>query len=79
MDYLPDTFPEADLVTTSTEQLAPYFVETGERWGVQDADSWTAYATWFIDQGLVIDGDDNVVESLSDLGTLFSNDLLTEG
>jgi ABC-type nitrate/sulfonate/bicarbonate transport system substrate-binding protein len=79
IDYLPDTFPDPALVTESTQQLASYFVESGERWGVQDAGSWTAYATWFIDQGLVVDGDDNVIGSLSDLGTLFSNDLLTEG
>ncbi len=78
MAYLPDTFPEPDLVIESTQQLTSYFVESGERWGVQDADSWSAYAAWFIDQDLVIDGDDKVVESLSDLGTLFSNELLTE-
>jgi ABC-type nitrate/sulfonate/bicarbonate transport system substrate-binding protein len=79
MDYLPDTFPEPDLVTISTEQLASYFVEGGERWGVQDADSWTAYATWFMEQGLVVDADDNAIEDLSELGLLFSNELITEG
>jgi len=77
IDYLPDVFPDAPLVIESTQRLEPYFVEGGERWGVQDADSWNAYATWFIDQGLVTDGDDKVVENLSDLGTLFTNDLLT--
>lgn len=76
IDYLPDVFPDAPLVIESTQRLERYFVEGGERWGVQDADSWNAYATWFIDQGLVTDGDDKVVESLSDLGTLFTNDLL---
>lgn len=79
VDYLPDTFPEHDLVTQSTERLVPYFVEKGERWGVQDAAMWNAYAGWFVDQGLVTDSDDKVIASLSDLGTLFSNDLLTGG
>ena len=78
MAYLPDTFPEPDLVIDSTQQLTSYFVESGERWGIQDGDSWSAYAAWFVDQGLVIAGDDNVIEDLSDLGTLFSNELLTE-
>jgi len=79
MAYLPDTFPEPDLVTQSTEQLAPYFVESGEHWGVQAADTWNAYAGWFIDQGLVTDSNDKMLTSLSDLGTLFSNDLLPGG
>jgi ABC-type nitrate/sulfonate/bicarbonate transport system substrate-binding protein len=79
IDYLSDTFPDPELVIVSTEALVPYFVESGERWGVQDADSWNAYAAWFIDQGLVIDGDDNVITDLADLGTLFTNELLTEG
>ncbi len=79
MDHLPDTFPEPDLVIQSTQQLSSYFVQRGERWGVQDAGSWNAYAAWFVEQGLVIDGEDNVVENLADLGTLFSNELLTEG
>ena len=78
MDHLPDTFPEPALVIESTQQLSSYFVEGGERWGVQDAGSWNAYASWFIEQGLVTDGDDNVIENLADLGTLFSNELLTE-
>jgi ABC-type nitrate/sulfonate/bicarbonate transport system substrate-binding protein len=77
--FLPDAFPEPDLVTISTRQLASYFVESGERWGVQDADSWDAYATWFLDQGLVVDADDKQIDDLADLGTLFSNDLLTGG
>lgn len=78
MDYLPDTFPEPQLVIESTQQLKRYFVQPGERWGVQDADSWNAYAAWFVDQGLVTDSDDNVIDDMSELGTLFSNDLLTE-
>ena len=79
MEALPDTFPEPELVTRSTEELAPYFVQDGERWGVQDPEQWDPYANWFIDQDLVTDADENVIEDLSDLGTLYSNDLLTEG
>ena len=79
MDYLPDTFPEPALVTTSTQELESYFVANGGRWGVQDAESWNAYAGWFIDQGIVVDGDDNVITDLAALGTLFTNELLPEG
>jgi ABC-type nitrate/sulfonate/bicarbonate transport system substrate-binding protein len=79
MDYLPDTFPEPELVTDSTEQLVPYFVQSGEHWGVQDPEMWNAYAGWFIDQGLVTDADDKPVTDLSALGTLFTNDLLSGG
>ena len=79
MAALPDTFPEPDLVIESTQQLTSYFVESGEQWGLQDPNSWNAYAGWFIDQGLVVDGDNNVIDDLSKLGTLFSNELLSGG
>jgi NitT/TauT family transport system substrate-binding protein len=79
IEYLPNDFPEAELVTQSTEQLVPYFVRDGERWGVQDAKSWNDYATWFIDKGLIFDSDQKPITKLSDLGTLYSNDLLPGG
>jgi ABC-type nitrate/sulfonate/bicarbonate transport system substrate-binding protein len=79
MDALPDTFPEPELVTISTEQLVSYFVEDGERWGVQDDDSWNDYAAWFVDQGLVVDADEKTITDVADLGTLYSNDLLSGG
>ncbi len=81
MDYLPNgTFPEPELVIQSTQKLSSYFVESGERWGIQDESSWTAYIRWFVEQGLVIDADDEVIQETSDLpgGALFSNALLTE-
>jgi NitT/TauT family transport system substrate-binding protein len=76
MDALPDTFPEPELVKQSMEQLVPYLVKSGGRWGIQDGDMWNAYAGWFIDQGIVTDSNDKVLTSLSDLGTLYSNSLL---
>jgi NitT/TauT family transport system substrate-binding protein len=79
MDYLPDTFPEPTLVTDSMQQLSPYLVQKGKPWGVQDAGIWNAYVTWFIDQGIVTDSNDKVINNLSDLGTLFTNDLLQGG
>jgi ABC-type nitrate/sulfonate/bicarbonate transport system substrate-binding protein len=55
MDYLPrGTFPEPEMVRRSTRQLASYFVEPGERWGVQDPDDWKAYSHWMIEQGIVV-------------------------
>jgi ABC-type nitrate/sulfonate/bicarbonate transport system substrate-binding protein len=79
MDALPDTFPEPDLVTFSTQELEPYYVNDGGHWGIQDGGDWDAYAAWFVDQGLVVDGDDNVITDVAELGQLFSNELLTEG
>ena len=78
LDYLPDAFPEPELVTRSTRVLAGYFVVEGRRWGEQSADDWKAYSHWFIEQGIVVDADDKVIESENDLpgGELFSNELL---
>jgi ABC-type nitrate/sulfonate/bicarbonate transport system substrate-binding protein len=81
LDHLPDAFPEPDLVKRSTDRLASYFVVEGRRWGVQHADDWNAYTQWFIDQDIVVDDNDNVIESMDDLpgGPLFSNELLPDG
>src|SRR5690606_19202479 len=81
LDYLPDAFPEPELVRRSTQRLTDYFVVEGRRWGVQDADDWNAYTDWFIEQDIVVDGNDNIVQSTDDLpgGPLFSNDLLPDG
>jgi ABC-type nitrate/sulfonate/bicarbonate transport system substrate-binding protein len=79
LEALPDTFPEPELVLVSTEALVPYFVEDGDHWGIQDAGDWDAYTAWFVDQGIVVDTDDNVITDAADLGELFTNELLTEG
>jgi ABC-type nitrate/sulfonate/bicarbonate transport system substrate-binding protein len=78
--YLPDAFPEPELVKRSTQALAGYFVVDGRRWGVQDGDDWRAYTQWFIDQDLVIDADDKPIESIDGIpgGDLYSNDLLPD-
>ena len=81
LDYLPDAFPEPELVRRSTEALASYFVVSGRRWGEQDAGDWNAYTHWFVEQDIVVDANDNVIEAVDDLpgGELFSNDLLPDG
>jgi len=81
LDYLPDAFPEPELVTRSAEALPGYFVENGTAWGMGNADDWHAYTQWFIDQGLVVDANDKPIESLDAMpgGELFSNDLLPGG
>jgi ABC-type nitrate/sulfonate/bicarbonate transport system substrate-binding protein len=82
LDHLPDAFPEPELVRQSTAALAAdYFVLGGRRWGEQSADDWDAYTTWFVEQDIVVDGNDKVIESVEALpgGDLFSNDLLPDG
>ena len=81
LNYLPDAFPEPELVTRSTQVLAGYFVVEATPWGRQSAEDWKAYSHWFIEQDIVVDGDDNVIESEADLpgGELYSNDLLPDG
>ena len=81
LDHLPDAFPEPELVRRSTEVLTDYFVVDGRRWGEQDAGDWNAYTEWFIDQDIVVDDNDNIIESVEALpgGALFSNDLLPDG
>ncbi len=78
MDYLPDAFPEPELVTRSAEALTDYFVKGDTPWGVQNGDDWKAYTHFFVEQGIVKDGDDNVIKSDADIpgGPLYSNDLL---
>ena len=78
LDYLPEAFPEPELVTRSTEALTRYFVVAGRPWGEQSADDWKAYSHFFIEQDIVVDGNDKVIESENDLpgGELYSNDLL---
>ena len=80
LDYLPDAFPEPELVRRSTRELASYFVEDGRPWGEQSAEDWDAYVRYNIEQGIVVDGNDNVIESADELpgGALFSNDLLPQ-
>jgi ABC-type nitrate/sulfonate/bicarbonate transport system substrate-binding protein len=80
LDHLPDAFPEPELVRRSTDALRSYFVVEGRRWGEQSEDDWKAYSHWFIEQDIVLDDDDNVIESENDLpgGPLFSNDLLPD-
>jgi ABC-type nitrate/sulfonate/bicarbonate transport system substrate-binding protein len=81
MAYLPDAFPEPELVTRSTEALKPYFVAGGKPWGEQNADDWKAYTHWFVEQGIVKDSNDKVIQNEAGLpgGPLFSNDLLPGG
>jgi ABC-type nitrate/sulfonate/bicarbonate transport system substrate-binding protein len=81
LDHLPDAFPEPELVRRSTEALTGYFVVDDRRWGEQSADDWNAYATWFVEQDIVLDSNDKVIESLEALpgGDLFSDDLLPDG
>jgi ABC-type nitrate/sulfonate/bicarbonate transport system substrate-binding protein len=81
LKQLPDAFPEPELVKRSTEALASYFVVDGGRWGVQNGDDWHAYTQFFIDQGLVVDADDKVIESMDGIpgGELYSNKLLPDG
>jgi NitT/TauT family transport system substrate-binding protein len=81
LDHLPDAFPEPELVKRSTERLTSYFVVEDRPWGVQDEGDWNAYTHWFIEQGIVVDDNDQVIESQDDLpgGELFSNDLLPDG
>ena len=81
LDYLPDAFPEPELVTRSTVALGPYFVIDGRPWGEQNGDDWHAYTQWFIDQDLVVDADDKPIESMEGIpgGELYSNDLLPDG
>ena len=78
LDHLPDAFPEPELVRRSTQELASYFVVDGRPWGQQSADDWNAYIEYNIEQDIVVDGNDNVIESPDDLsgGELFSNALL---
>ena len=80
LDHLPDAFPEPELVIRSTEALAEGYLVADGAWGVQDAGDWNAYTHWFIEQDIVVDGNDDVIESEDDLpgGPLFSNDLLPE-
>lgn len=81
IDALPEgTFPEPELVRRSTQRLASYFVESGERWGEQAEESWIPYAEWFFEQGLIFDANDQPVAGLSDLpgGPLYTNELLAE-
>jgi ABC-type nitrate/sulfonate/bicarbonate transport system substrate-binding protein len=80
MEQLPDAFPEPELVNRSTRALADYFVVDARPWGQQSGEDWDAYTGYFIEQGIVIDDDDDVIESPDDLpgGALFSNDLLPE-
>jgi ABC-type nitrate/sulfonate/bicarbonate transport system substrate-binding protein len=81
MDYLPDAFPEPELVTRSTEALKDYFVKGDTAWGVQNGDDWKAYTHFFVEQGIVKDANDKVIESDSDIpgGPLYSNNLLPDG
>jgi hypothetical protein len=81
LEYLPDAFPEPELVTRSTAALAPYFIVDGRPWGEQNGDDWRAYTQWFIDQDLVVDADDKPIESMEGIpgGELYSNDLLPDG
>ena len=78
LDYLPDAFPEPELVKRSTQALTSYFVADGKPWGDQNAGDWKAYTDWFFEQGIVKDSNDKVIESEDALpgGPLFSNDLL---
>jgi ABC-type nitrate/sulfonate/bicarbonate transport system substrate-binding protein len=79
IDYLPDgTFPEPDLVIQSTRKLASYFVESGERWGVQDPEVWKAYTSWMLGQGIVADLRNILYGPNRELpgGALFKNELL---
>jgi NitT/TauT family transport system substrate-binding protein len=78
LDYLPDAFPEPDLVTRSAEALPGYFLVSGTAWGVQNADDWHAYTKWFVDQGLITDANDKPITSIDGFpgGALFDNSLL---
>ena len=35
------------------ERLAPQFVAEAPRWGVQDGQRWTQYATWMFENKLI--------------------------
>jgi ABC-type nitrate/sulfonate/bicarbonate transport system substrate-binding protein len=47
----PDLNPE--LVRASMDRLAPFFIAEAPRWGIQDGERWTQYATWMFENKLI--------------------------
>ena len=76
IDYLPaGTFPEPEMVRRSARMLASVYLSPEGRWGRQDPAKWTAYTGWLLDQGIVIDGSNQVVDNISPR-LLFTNELI---
>jgi NitT/TauT family transport system substrate-binding protein len=81
IDYLPDAFPEHELVKRSTRLLSSFFTGQDGHWGSQDETDWKAYSHWLIEQGVVTDSGDKVIPDETRLpgGPLFSNEWLPGG
>jgi ABC-type nitrate/sulfonate/bicarbonate transport system substrate-binding protein len=47
----PDLNPE--LVRASMQRLAPYFVAEAPRWGLQDSQRWSRYASWAVENRVI--------------------------
>ncbi len=70
------TFPDTGLVQASQQYLSSRYVDTGRKWGMQDASAWHGYPEFILSSGGVQDASGKTVTSL-DLDSMYTNKFLS--
>ena len=70
------TFPDTGLVLESQQYLSQRYVDTGRKWGIQDAASWHGYPEFILSSGGVQDAAGKTVTSLN-FDALYTNKFLS--
>ena len=70
------TFPDTGLVLESQQYLSPRYVDTGRKWGMQDAKSWHGYPEFILNSGGVQDASGKTVKSLN-FDAMYTNKFLS--
>ncbi len=70
------TFPDTGLVVESQQYLSPRYVDSGRKWGMQDAASWHGYPEFILTSGGVQDAAGKTVTSLN-FDAMYTNKFLS--
>ena len=70
------TFPDTGLVLESQQYLSPRYVDTGRKWGMQDAAAWHGYPAFILNSGGVQDASGKTVTSLN-FDAMYTNKFLS--
>ncbi|HET8840159.1 MAG TPA: ABC transporter substrate-binding protein [Ktedonobacteraceae bacterium] len=70
-----DNFPDQNLVYKSQQFLSTHYVDSGRKWGWQDAAAWQGYPGFMLKNSAILDANNKPVTSM-DFNTLYTNQFI---
>lgn len=70
------TFPDQGLVFASQDFLSAHYVDTGRKWGMQDAAAWHGYPDFMLNNQAILDANNKPLKSMN-FDALYTNQFIS--